>query len=1509
MGMTADGQATAAGERLELRISLASARGEGDFVVHATAADRVDALIEALAAEAGARGERRLWCERRGELLDGDLTLDAAGIRWGDRLVLGASTAAALGAEGQVGPTAAARVELLVTGGPCAGARHELGDGTHRVGRDRGSDVAIDDPSISSYHLLLQVSASGVRAADADSTNGTALGGRALRPGSFTLLRDGDELELGRTLLRVRPLRPVGGHGLPQRNGRLDFNRPPRINPPAAPFRRELPSPPSPGRRARLPLAASLVPLGAGLLLFLLLKSPVMLAVAGLSPIMAVATFVSDRRGGKKSFARATAEFRAALEQALAELAGALEEEAVRRREESPDAPTLLTRLDELAPTLWERRPTDPDFMCLRLGVADLPAQSAVSIGEGGDPALRAEAQARLAPTRTVPSVPVTLDLRANPVAGLAGLAGDVAGLARWLVLQAAILHSPAELVIVAALAPREAREWSWLKWLPHLRPDRVGLQSDAVAIGRAPAEDLLGEVRDLLRQRRAQARAQAVGGAAPPQVLVVIDEETGVDRALVSAALTQVAGLGVAALWLGRDRRDLPGQTDAVVELAGDRAILALTEVSSGQTTAGVSAEAVTVELAQRSARLLAAVRDVGELARAGDIPKRVGLLDLLGLLPPTAGDLQRRWEDWRGDLRATVGVGAEGPLTLDLRSEGPHALIAGTTGSGKSELLRTLVAAASAAIPPHRLSFLLVDYKGGAAFAPCAALPHVADIVSDLDEHMAERALISLNAELKRRERVLAEHGAKDLLELARREPELTPPLLVIAVDEFAKLREEVPEFVDGVVDIAQRGRSLGVHMILAAQTLRNAFTPAIRANTNLRLALRVSEESESEDMIASPLAARIPSGESSRGRAFARTGHGELRELQTAYISGLSDFAGHELELRPYELDALGAVEGPAEGGGDSDADSDLVALGRAAREAQARMGLPLPAPPWVPMLPPLLGLDELAVRTARETAGSGARDPQAGPESAPVAPGVVAIGLIDLPQLQRQDPLVIDLVKAGHVGVYGAGNSGKTTALTSTALALARSSSPEELCIYGLDAASGALAPLAELPHCGGVVPADDHERVQRLLRLLVGRVERGGRAGAWSPDYPGGRDGPGGRAAGARSPDYPGGRGGPGGPGGRDAVPPRTVLLLDDLGSFAHQYDRPGFDSPYERLAQILAGGRAAGVHVMLTASRRGAVPAALAAHLGQRLVLRMPTEEDMLSLGLDAKTVRGARLPPGRGFTTESREFQIAVAARDGAAIALEQAVAAVDGRRSAGLQRIEVLPTRVSRETLPAAAGLQGIPLGISDADLLPAALDLSEMHLLIVGPYRSGRSTALATILEGVRRACPAAALHLLAPRRSPLRELEVWSSRATGLDACLEVVTALVESLEGEGDGGEGDAGSGRPGFVFVDDGGELTDARLSMQLERLVRVARDGSTRVIAAVETGSARGIGGSSWVRELRREGHGLLLQPDLSCDGDLLGASLPRRVFAPLTPGRGFLVARGSAELIQVAS
>jgi S-DNA-T family DNA segregation ATPase FtsK/SpoIIIE len=1432
------------GERLELRLTIVSGTRETDCIVDAAAADSVAALAEAAAVTLDESNAAGLWCTRRGQALEGNVAVANAGIRWGDRLLLAGYVAEPT----RVGGAPVA--ELVVSGGPCAGQRWELGVGGYTLGRDSDCRVRLSDSSLSRHHLDIEVTQDAIRVSDAGSSNGTAIDGRALAPGSWQRLRQHDELELGRSLVRLRYLDAAPEPGVVQRGGRLEFNRPPRVNPEVEPFKRDLGAPPSRGRKTRLPLAASLLPVGAGVLLFVLLKSPVMLAIAGLSPLMAISSFVSDRRGGKKSYARGSAEFRAALKTAAGELDGALEAEAAQRRRESPDASSLIARTRELAPSLWERRPGDSDFLCLRIGVADLPASSTVQIGDGGEQELRVAAEQELSTRRTVASVPVRVDVRELGVVGFAGARASTVGLARWLILQAAVLHSPGDLVIAAALGPDSAEDWSWLKWLPHLRLDRVGIEAPAVAVGRVAAEQLLSEVRELVVSRGAQSRAARASAATQPHVLLLLDEDSGVDRALVSGALSDASSANVAALWLGRDARDLPGQVRAIIEAKATPATLKLTLVDSGLVTDDASVEGLAPAVADETARLLAPIRDISELARASHLPRRVGLLDLLDLSPPGADALERRWTEWKGDLRSTLGVGTQGAFSIDLRNDGPHALIAGTTGSGKSELLRTLVAAAAANAPPNRLSFLLIDYKGGAAFAPCASLPHVVDVVSDLDEHLAERALVSLDAELKRRERILAESGARDLLELQRRNPDIAPPVLVIAVDEFAKLRDEVPAFVDGVVDIAQRGRSLGVHMVLAAQTLRNAFTPAIRANTNLRIALRVSEESESDDMIASPAAARIPSGEHYRGRAFARTGHGELREFQAAYVSGRSEPAQQRrLEIRAFDLG--GAQPAPRErsGAADSDTDNDLTALGAAAREAQEHMGLVMPPPPWLPMLPTLLNLDTLAADASQH--------------------GRVAVGLIDLPHLQRQDPLIIDLATAGHVVVFGAAGSGKTTLLTTTALALARNATADALAIYGLDAGSGRLAALEKLPHCGGVVRADDEERVERLFRLLLRQIERRGVRDSTAD-------------------------------GESTAAPLTTVLILDDLGSFAHEYDRPGFGSPYEMLARVLSSGRAAGVHVILSASRRGALPSALAAHVGQRLVLRMPTDDDLISLGLDAKTVRGARLPAGRGFTQESMEFQVAVPAHGDEIVPLSEAASSIPWQSATTLARIDVLPTEVRRDALERASGADRVPLGVSNEHLGIATVDLTDMHYLVVGPYRSGRSTALATLAAGLRDADSSAQLHLLAPRRSPLRELDVWTQQATTVEACTEAVASLLRSVES----GELD---GRSVYVFVDDGGELNEASVVSSLERIVRVARDGSLRVIAAVETTAARGFG-LGWVRELRKEGHGLLLQPDLSSDGDILSAGLPRRLATPLSPGRGFAISRGTAELVQVA-
>ena len=243
-------------------------------------------------------------------------------------------------------------------------------------------------------------------------------------------------------------------------------------------------------------------------------------------------------------------------------------------------------------------------------------------------------------------------------------------------------------------------------------------------------------------------------------------------------------------------------------------------------------------------------------------------------GIGLPLRDDLvRRRWAPGgpssdRRTLSAPIGIGPGGGVVhIDLVADGPHALVGGTTGSGKSELLSTWIAALAALHPPSRLHVLLVDYKGGTSFGPLHRLPHCAGLVTDLTPRLAERALSGMRAELRRRERLVGAAGAGAVAELA---PGDAPASLVVVVDEFATLLDELPEFVDGVLDIARRGRSLGIHVIMATQRPAGVISDAIRANTSLRIALRLPDAEDSRDVLGTPDAAAPPPTTCRAGRS---------------------------------------------------------------------------------------------------------------------------------------------------------------------------------------------------------------------------------------------------------------------------------------------------------------------------------------------------------------------------------------------------------------------------------------------------------------------------------------------------------------------------------------------------------------------------------------------------------------------------------------------------------------
>jgi DNA segregation ATPase FtsK/SpoIIIE, S-DNA-T family len=902
-----------------------------------------------------------------------------------------------------------------------------------------------------------------------------------------------------------------------------------------------------------------------------------------------------------------------------------------------------------------------------------------------------------------------------------------------------------------------------------------------------------------------------------------------------------------VSGIVLATSTERLPASCTTVIELSADGPEATLRRPQAGEVTDPLLVAGVSPATARECALALARFEDADLELSSGALPDYVELLGLLGMRDVDGDAVRERWRRSAEDagLRATFALSQDGPFGVDVVGDGPHALIAGTTGAGKSELLRSLVAALAAGHAPDRLNFVLIDYKGGSAFAQCAELPHTVGLVTDLDEQLGERALASLEAELRYRERMLREYGAGDLIEYGRliAEGRASPlPRLLVIIDEFATLATELPEFIASLVGIAQRGRSLGVHLLLATQRPSGAVSENIRANTNIRICLRVNTPQESSDVIDAPAAAQI--GRNQPGRAQVRLGPSELVPIQTALVSAASPSGpGGALELRPFSFPVPGQATASRNGDerdGSSIAESELERLVAAARDAFGDH--PAPRRPWLPPLPAAVELSSLL--------GLGPARPLGGERGF-----VLPLGLGDDPAAQAQYPVGWNL-DAGNLLLFGIGGSGTTTALTTLAIALAELADPARAHIYVMDFGAGELAPLARLPNVGAVVAAGEHERHRRLLRRLHDELRA------------------------RRGLD----------PVARAALP-RIVLLLDGYAGFTSEHSEVAGESAREELARVWADGSDLGVHVAITADRLGAVPLALSSLAQQRLAFQLAELADYAQFGIPRRAV--PRFMPGRAIAAGSA--QVLQVARPGAALArLAGAPAEAGEGPDGGPAPIGVLPHRVPVKSL-----LDGersgrepwfVPVAVGDETLAPVGFELFDGdHALVSGPPRSGKTMVLLVAASVVGRLYPDVPLLGVALRRSALRECP-GLARLAGSQKELD---AMIEDLR---------AGDGLK-LLLIDDADVIDDP--GRALTDLLSAPPAGVHALVAG-RPDTFRALG--HWSAGARRSRTGLLLAPDLQMDGALLGATLPRRPAPPARPGCGYLVRPVGYELVQVA-
>ena len=1122
-----------------------------------------------------------------------------------------------------------------------AGPSVELSDGLHRVDDlfVRVGPVTGPSPMRQPWHL----------AASTTETVDVA--------GGVLALTDSVDVEAGRSRAVHRPARVIA----PTEVVPIELNDgPPRVPPPSP-----------------LSWATLLAPVPIALAMALFFR-PIFALFAAMGPIMAVGRWYESRRRHR----RMQAERRRALAGIAAQLRGDTIEQAEAiaqlRWLQHPHVTQLWKRASANSVRLWERRPNDADFLKVAVGVAPDHVRAHTT------GTFDADVHSAVANPLTVRPVPHAIDLNANSGIGLHGDRSSCLAVARSIVLQLTTLHGPADVRIGVVCRSEDRDAWDWMKWLPHTSTALSGDTTSAAAA-------------HLAAQPSVQPRSvrQRDDDLENPVHLMLVDDHEADVAALCRAA--KQAGRPVRVLAVAADAMHVPAACSSLVAIEGDAAEVATPQLMGRRTV--VTPIGIAEETAADWARALARVIDpeADDIFQAGQ--QQVGLLRLLGATSPT--DLADRWTNRAVDADpvATLGVSTEGPFRVNLTTDGPHMLVAGTTGSGKSELLRTFVVSLAADCPPDQLHFVLIDFKGGGAFDIVRELPHVAGVITDLDESLVERAVHSLRLELQRREVLFRELAVSDVRDAARASSEALPRLVVV-IDEFAALATDHGELLAAIIDLAARGRSLGIHLVLATQRPNGVIDQKIRANTNLRIALRVQDSFDSQDVLGVPDAASID--RSAPGRAFVGVGSDSVVAIQTAF-TGARDVRASRYAINPYRFfqedqtceeqprDEVAALP-----------PTELAVLVEAITTAGHRRGSgasrlwsePLPASvDWID-----LGSRELADADASTDAG-------------------VVLGLVDDPDRQRQAPWRWR-PDSGALLIYGASASCAGKVMVSLGAALTSRQAVDESHIYVIDGGSGTCAPLEKLSAVGSYVELSEVDRIERVVRMFERELDRRRTIRELADE-------------------------------------PRLVLLIDNVAAILGVFDSDGSSRLVDRLAALARDGAPRRLHLVLAARAVRDVGHRLAQQIPNRLALDLAEPSAYLTLGLKASEVMA--LPAMRAIDIETRCAVQLVEPPD-----LSTWPSETIGDRLP--VPVRAFPSTVDQREVGSATieadGTIRIPLGIAEANLEPVALRLRPgEHALVASSPGMGGSAVALLVAEQLGSLCPDAILRIGSSRSALL------------------------------------------------------------------------------------------------------------------------------------------------------
>lgn len=1193
-------------------------------------------------------------------------------------------------------------------------------------------------------------------------------------------------------------------------------------------------------------------------------------------------------------------------------------------------APAALPYIAEERTRVWERSSSDADFLTVRLGTADQPLCVTLEAPELPplaqlDPVSASAAHRLMLAHETQKSLPLGIDLRHHSRVEVTGGEDEARGLVRAMLLHVATMHDPDSVQIVIAADPAVLPLWEWAKWLPHTHSRVANDGLGAVRMIGSQLSDLEGMLPTEVRER------PRFGGAGretkSPHVIVVTDGvHTPAGDLIVGADGVQgVTVIDLPTRWADLDD---PHALRIALDTASQNGRAEIVAVRTESRR--IDADSVSIVEAEATARRLislhtAAASEVS-VGESGGKKRQAALVELLGLADVRDIDFDVAWSGrlQRDRLRVPIGQTVDGaPLVLDLKESaeqgmGPHGLIIGATGSGKSEVLRTLVLALAMTHSPEQLNFVLVDFKGGATFAGMAGMPHVSAVITNLGEEISlvDRMQDALQGEMVRRQELLRATGPFANVadyEKARRggRTDLAPlPALLIVADEFSELLSAKPEFVDTFVNIGRLGRSLQVHLLLSSQRLEEGKLRGLDTHLSYRIGLRTFSASESRTVLGVPDAYYLPT---EPGAGILKSDTETMTQFRAAYVSGppsrrrgqrratagITAGRGEDVTVELFTAAPLWRAEvNTPEPEAETAAPEAESEDGRSTFElAVAAMDGHGPSAHqvWLPPLEKPATLDEML--------GDLAEDPALGLVSRrwrDVGGLTVPLGIVDVPLEQRRENLVVSLGgAAGHVAIVGAPLSGKSTLARTLVAALSLTHTPQEIQFFVIDFGGGSFTGMKGFSHLAGIATRSEPDIVRRTVAevtsLLNAREVYFRDNGIDSIDTYRQR-----RAQGLVDDGYG-----------------DIFLVIDGWGTV-----RQEFELLEPQIQAIAARGLTYGVHVVVTAARWMEIRANLKDLIGSRIELRLGDSGDS---EVNRKAAGNVTSLPGRGLSPAGLQMLTALPRVDGREDAgsladgiddlISRVAAAWHGPKGPKLRLLpDVIPYPELR-ALAASKSSDGsepreMLLGIDESDLAPFSVDTTEEPLLyLYGDADSGKSSMLRGIVHEIMRLHPPkkAKIFVVDYRRALLGEIpeEYLGAYLTSHELAEGGMNDLSAFFRGRIPGPDitpeqlrdRSWWSGAEGYVLIDDYDLVATSQGNpiAVLAPLLAQAGDLGLHVVLTRRTGGASRAAYDPIIQRMTDLGATGILLSGSPEEGQLIG----RVKAVPAAPGRAQIISR----------